>query len=265
MSAPVLAPPSGRTAAVPSGRAGIPFARTVRLEARKVVDTRSGRWLLVTIGLLTAAALGLVLRFGTPEDLTFPMLVAVTSTVLLLLYPVLGILAVTAESSQRTALVTFTVEPRRERVVAAKLVAAGAWALVGLAVAVLLGAAAHGLAVATRDVPADLSVDGASLGGFALSLLLAVAQGVAFGLVLRVPAAAISAYFVVPIAWIFVAGLTPGVRRYAAWIDPSVTGELLVRGAMTASDWAHLAVANGLWVALPLAVGTLLLRRREIV
>ena len=39
------------------------------------------------------------------------------------LLPVLGILSITSEWSQRTALTTYALVPRRERVVAAKLIA----------------------------------------------------------------------------------------------------------------------------------------------
>ena len=266
MSATTHAPSTTGAATVPrlDGPPGIPFGRLVRLESRKIVDTRSGRWLLVTIAVLVAVVLGLVLRFGEPADLTFPMLVAVTSTVLLLLFPVLAILAVTAETSQRTALVTYAVEPRRWRVVAAKAVAANAWAAVGLAVAVALGAVAHGVAVATRDVPADWTPSWGSLGGFALSLLLAVLQGIAFGLLLSSPALAVSAFFVLPVGWAFVAALTPGLSRVAPWLEPTTSGEVLVRGTMTAADWAHLATANALWVALPFVIGLAVLVRREV-
>lgn len=260
MTAPTLAP----AATTPSDRPGIPFARAVHLEARKVVDTRAGRWLLVTVGLLTAAALAVVLRFGDPAELSLSSLVPVTSSVLLLLYPVLGILTVTSEWSQRTALVTFTVEPRRGRVVLAKLLAAAAWAAAGLLVALALAAAAHGLAVLTRDVEASPALRPAPLAGLVLALLLAVAQGVAFGLVLRHPAVAISAYFMVPLAWTIVAGLIPGVERVRSWVDPTVSGAAVQAGTATASEWAHLAVASGLWVVLPLVVGTALLRRSEI-
>lgn len=255
-----------RTAAAPAldGSPGIGFGRLVRLEARKIVDTRSGRWLLLTIAALVAVVLALVLRFGEPGDLTFPMLVAVTSTVLTIFYPVLGILTVTAETSQRTALVTYTVEPRRWRVVAAKVVATTGWAAAGLLVAVALGAAAHALAITARDVPAAWAPSWGSMGGFALALLLSVLQGIAFGLLLSSPALAISAYFVLPIAWVFVANLTPGLRRVAPWLDPSSSGEVLANGTMRAADWAHLATSNALWVALPLVAGLVVLSRREV-
>ena len=246
------------------GPAGLPFGRLVRLESRKIVDTRSGRWLLGAMAALTAVVLGLVLRFGDPVALAFPMLVAVTSTVLTIFYPVLGILTVTAETSQRTALVTYTVEPRRWRVVAAKVVATNGWAVAGLLLAVLLGAVAHAVAVVTRDVPADWAPSWGSLGGFALSLLLAVLQGIAFGLLLASPALAVSAYFVLPIGWAFVAALTPALQRAAPWLDPTSSGEVLVRGTMHAADWAHLATANALWVLVPLVAGLVVLARREV-
>jgi hypothetical protein len=172
---------TARDAPRPSGRggAGIPFARCVRLETRKIVDTRSGRWLLVAIGVATAAALAVVLGFAHAPgaDLRFAALVALTSVVQVLLYPVLGILATTAETSQRTGLVTFVVEPRRLRVAAAKLVAAGFWAIVGLVLAVALAAVAHLVAVLVFDVPADWAPDRSMLAGIVLVQLLAVAQG----------------------------------------------------------------------------------------
>jgi ABC-2 type transport system permease protein len=249
----------------PDGRPGIPFRRTVRLEIRKIVDTRSGRWLLVSIALVTAAVLGLVLRFAEPaEDLSFNGFVTLTSLPQLLLYPVLGILATTAEFSQRTGLVTFTVEPRRHRVVGAKLVAGCGWGLVGLAVAVALAAAAHGAAIVFRDAPAAWGLDGSVLAGFVVAQLLSVAQGVAFGLLLTSPAAAIVAFFVLPTAWSALAGFVPFVGRAAPWLDVGRSTDALLGGSMRGADWAHLATSSGLWVLLPLVVGALLLHRREL-
>ena len=77
-----------------------------------------------------------------PDELTYINFIGATSTPQSLLLPVLGILAVTAEWSQRTGLVTFTLEPSRARTAVAKLVAV---VLVGLlAVVVALGVAALG-------------------------------------------------------------------------------------------------------------------------
>src|SRR5699024_3618128 len=36
---------------------GIPFARLVQVELRKMLDTRAGRWLVIGVGVVVAAAL----------------------------------------------------------------------------------------------------------------------------------------------------------------------------------------------------------------
>ena len=61
-----------------------------------------------------------------------------------LLLPIVGILLVTSEWSQRTAQVTFTLVPRRGRVLAAKVSASVVLALVAFALALVLAVAGHG-------------------------------------------------------------------------------------------------------------------------
>lgn len=68
----------------------------------------------------------------------------------------------------------------------------------------------------------------------------------------------------VPEGKVAVAGLVPLLGRHAVWLDLARTAEVLLTGTMTGADWAHLATSVGLWVALPLAAGTVLLHRREI-
>ena len=98
-----------------------------------MVDTRAGLWLLISIAALTALALIIQLCRGrsprTRRLLQRLRRRARTSRMGFLL-PVLGIMLVTSEWSQRTAMVTFALEPSRSRGdPAAKLVAA---LLVGL-------------------------------------------------------------------------------------------------------------------------------------
>ena len=102
----------------------IPFWRLVLVELRKSYDTRAGFWLLATIGIIVAVIETILMitvivndEFISFEDLAgFPVVVAQ------LLLPVLGIILVTSEWGQRTAMVSFVIEPRRMRVVLAKLV-----------------------------------------------------------------------------------------------------------------------------------------------
>ena len=43
---------------VPKQIPGVPMSRLVKVELRKLMDTRAGKWLLITIGLITLAAVG---------------------------------------------------------------------------------------------------------------------------------------------------------------------------------------------------------------
>src|SRR3954454_1235156 len=118
------------TAAVDVSRLpGQPFGRLVGVELRKSVDTRSGRWVLGALLGLAVLALGwqMAPTSSQPVELVSYLQAALTPVGLLL--PVVGILAMTAEWSQRTALTTFTLSPRRVPVLLAKVVAALALAL----------------------------------------------------------------------------------------------------------------------------------------
>lgn len=119
---------------------GIPLSRLVHAELRKLIDTRAGFWLLVVIAVAAAAVIALMLFFADGADLSFLNFLAATGTPLGVLLPVLGILAVTTEWSQRTGLVTFTLEPRRSRIAGAKLVAGVIAAAAFFAIATVVAA-----------------------------------------------------------------------------------------------------------------------------
>ena len=104
--------------------APIPTGRLLKVELRKMFNTRSGMWLMCSIGLLALLATGAVMLFGAAVG--FPMVI---------ILPIIATLLVTSEWSQRSGLTTFTLVPHRGRVITAKLV-----------VAVAVGVAAMGLA-----------------------------------------------------------------------------------------------------------------------
>src|SRR3569833_835687 len=111
--------------------ATVPFTRLLRTELRKLVDTRSGRWLLIAILATTPIVVTVMLIVAKPGDLTYERFVDFTQTPQKILLPIVGILTVTSEWSQRTGLVTFTLETDRRRDLLAK---AGATMLLGLLV-----------------------------------------------------------------------------------------------------------------------------------
>ena len=114
-----------------------------------------------------------------------------------MLLPVLGIMAATAEWTQRTGLVTFTLEPRRGRVVLAKALAA-----LALRPVVLVGRR-RGVRAGQRrrPAPATWDLDAAAGGGLVLALLIYVLQGVAFGLLFLNTPVAIVTVLVLPTVW----------------------------------------------------------------
>ncbi|HEY5882945.1 MAG TPA: hypothetical protein VIU11_28840 [Nakamurella sp.] len=253
---PALAPPSSTLPPVLDERP-VPFTRTTRVELRKMVDTRAGVWLLAIVTLSGLAMIvGTLIWGGEPHGLNDFL----GSTVLPLsvLLPVVGIMAATAEWSQRTGLVTFTLEPRRGRVVAAKLVAS---VLLGLGVfaAALLAAIAATLATGSSW---DLSVS--VLAGLVLAVLLFVLQGVAFGFALLNTPAAIVAALLLPTVWTIAGGLIPAVQGVSDWLNLNTTTMPLMTGEMTGTDWAKLGTSVLLWVGVPLAIGTRRVLTREV-
>jgi len=257
--------PSRPAAPADPAIARVPFHRLLRVELRKLVDTRSGRWLLATIGLITVGVIAVYLFTAAPQSLTFRNGVGVTSTPQSLLLPVLAILTVTTEWTQRTGLVTFTVEPSRGRVVLAKLVAVVAVGLLAVSVALAAAALANVAGSALLGGAGSWDLQPAHLRDLVLMQVLAVLQGFAFGMLLMSTPAAIVAYYVVPLLWTAAFAMVGTLRVAAPWLDLNAAIAPLYAGdALAGDDWAHVAVAGSLWVLLPLALGLVRLLRREV-
>ncbi len=187
--------------------AAVPFTRLVRLETRKQLDTRAGRWLLISIAAIIATALT-IMFFNNGGEHPFGDYLQATTMPMALLLPVVGVLAVTSEWSQRTGLVTFALEPRRMRVGWAKLVSALLVGAGGLRARVRpRRRRAPGARSPCAASEGDWQMQGLALLGAALFVLLGVAQGVAFGMLLRNTPAAIVLLFVLPTAWAILGGL----------------------------------------------------------
>jgi ABC-2 type transport system permease protein len=236
----------------------IPMHRLITVELRKLVDTRAGRWLLITIGALAAALAAVVAIWGKPDAHTFENYFAVSALPIALLLPVLGILLVTSEWSQRTALTTFTLVPRRHRVATAKLIAAALSAVASVPVSLAVAALATAASGGQWSFHAEL------IPNTALAQLVGVLMGLGFGMVLLNSAVAIVVYLVLPTAWTVLGASISSLQKAASWLDTGVTTSALFEPHMTAGDWARLGVSAAVWVFLPLVVGLLRVERREI-
>ncbi|WP_354701076.1 hypothetical protein DSM112329_01382 [Paraconexibacter sp. AEG42_29] len=258
MTKPATTPDAGEYSPRPFARPSV--ARLTAIELRKASDTRASRWLLGLTAFATAAV-GLILLFvGDTADHQLDDFLGLTLVPGLVVLPVVGILLMTGEWSQRTALTTFALVPERSRVTRAKILAALGLALGTLVVAVVLSV----LLTAVGDAPDPWGIGAAGLGQATLALLLTVLWGVAFGLALASPAAAIVAYFALPTAFSVLGELVSSLDGAWDWVDPNraltEVGELRASG----SDWTHLAVSCSIWIALPLVVGAARLVRREV-
>lgn len=245
--------------AAPSTPGPIPFSRLVRVEWAKATDTRAARWLLALVGLGTVGSMLAPVLAPTRFDQTYTSYLEVASIAQVILLPVVGILMLTGEWSQRSIMTTFTQEPRRIRVVNAKVAAAlilgGGSAVFGGAVT----AAGLGLAAASgRTLEGTLSVG--DITGYLLYLLLNVLGGVAVGALVQNSAAAIAAYFVLNPAF---ALLGTASTLVADWIDTATTWNWVLD-----NDWGghipQISVSTLFWVVIPLAAGAVRTLRRDV-
>ncbi len=260
MTTTLAAPAAQDSKRAYASAAQIPLRRLIGAEWHKSIDTRGSRWLLVLIGISSVALMLAPLIATKSFDQNVGTYLGFAGFAVSLMLPISAVMLLTRDWSQRTVLTTFTAEPRRERVINAKLAVAGLYTLLGIALAVLCAGA--GLIVALligRDL--DWSLGPAALLGFVLGIALNVAMGVAYGAVLQNTSAAIVALFLVPAAF----GLLSGPLGHVAdWISPA-----------RALDWVANANFDGhvlkivvsllLWIAVPLVVGLRRTARREVV
>jgi ABC-2 type transport system permease protein len=237
----------------------IPFSRLVRVEWAKATDTRVARWLLALVALSSVGLMLVAVIVPTTFDQTYASYLRVASIAQVIFLPVVAILMLTGEWSQRSIMTTFTQEPRRVRVISAKLavsmmLAGGAAVFGGVVTAAGLALAA----ASGRALEADLSIG--AITGFLLYLLLNVLAGAAFGALVQNSAAAIAAYFVLNPA---VALLGEVSTLVGDWIDTETIWNWVLD-----NKWAghvpQILFSIVLWVAVPLTAGVIRSIRRDI-
>ncbi len=244
--------------AAPPAPGPISFSRLVRVEWAKATDTRAARWLLALTALSTAGMMLAPVLAPTTFEQTYASYLRVAALVLTIPLPVVAILLFTGEWSQRSIMITFTQEPRRIRVLNAKLavsmmLSGGAAVFGGVVTAAGLGLAA----ASGRALEADLTVGAVT--GYLLFVLLNVLAGVALGALLQSSAAAIAASFALPAT---LAVLGTASTLVANWIDMSTWNWVLE------NDWAghlpQILFSIVFWVAVPLAAGVVRTIRRDV-
>lgn len=249
------------------------FARQVGVEARKLFDTVAGRWLVVAGVLLTMGVAAIntmvavdMMAEGEDMVLTWGLATSSVGGMLSIFLGLFAVLTMTSEWSQRTALVTFTLEPRRVRVLLAKALVLVVLTLAMVAIAVGLGAASVAI---TDAVGARTSWDlsAAQVAGFTGAALLNTLLGLALGVLLQNSSAGIVAVFAVPAAWNITTMLGAqweALGRVVGWVVPTTALDALGAGRIAGEGWWQLLVTVAVWMGVPAAVGTWRWVRREV-
>jgi ABC-2 type transport system permease protein len=248
----------------------VPFGRLVRVELRKLADTRAGRWLLISIVALTLLVLIIQMAVVLGNDLhpTFVDFLQGMNTPMGILLPVLGVLSITSEWSQRTAMVTFTLEPSRMRVVLAKMVSLVIVSVLALVVGLALGSLANVLYGALSGNTVVWGSAGKLVLTYLLTYVLSMGSGFALGALFLNSPAGIVVYFVyqfvLPIPFAIGAALMSWFDSLRPWIDFNFAQAPLLDGTISGNEWAHLVVSGLLWLGLPLAIGLWRINRTEV-
>jgi hypothetical protein len=235
--------------------------RLTAVELRKMTDTRSGFWLQLAVAALTVLVVVIVALVGERPDKTLREMLNVAVQPASILLPVMGVLLVTSEWTQRTTLQTFTLVPQRSRVVVAKLGASVLLSLVAFVIAFVV--AVFGTAIASPDVANPWSLPIGLLAQDVFTLVTGMMGGVAFGAVLLSSAPAIVALFALPLVTGAV-GSIHALEPVAKWVDPTRTLAPMTDHVMSATEWAHAGVTLAWLLVLPIAVGMWRIARSEV-
>lgn len=262
-----LTPTPAPTQAV--ARSTIPFTRLARVELVKMFDTRSGSWLAASVVLLSLVATVGVMVFGSDAAITYDSFAAAIGMPMAILLPVMAVLSVTAEYSQRTGLGTYTLVPSRARVIAAKATAVATVGVISMVVATGIGALGNLVGATVRGVEAVWGFSPAQFAMIVLAQMVGMAMGFTLGVLLRSSPAAIVAYFVYSFVFPNVMGALAFYRESFhdvwPWVDLFYNQTVLFDEVPTdATYWTQLGVTATIWLLLPLAVGLRSVMRSEV-
>lgn len=248
--------------------ARIPLTRLVGVELRKSLDTRSGAWLLAGIGLAAVLTTAAVIAWAPAEEFTYAQFTLAIGMPMSVILPIIAILSVTSEWSQRSGLTTFTLVPRRGRVMLAKAVAAVLIAATATLVAFVVGALGNVVGTGIAGVSTVWDQSLADVGFVALGNVLLLMIGLTLGALLRSSPAAIVAYmiyaFVAPGLLAFLAFRQAWFHDVRPWADPKYTQDALLQGDLGGEQWAQLGVTTVVWLVLPLLAAVVNLLRSEV-
>jgi hypothetical protein len=268
MTAATMEPTAGRTTASRPAPAPIPFTRLLKVELVKMFDTRAGFWLMVSIAATAVIATGAVILFAPDDQITYDNFGAAIGVPMTLLLPVMAILSVTSEYTQRSGLTTFTLIPHRGRVIRAKAVVAMALGAVSIGVALAIGALGNILGSTIAGVDTVWDISGQQIGYLVFANVLNLLIGFMLGVLIRNSPGAIVGFvvysFVLPTLSLVLGNFQQWWEDLRPWLDFNWAQGELYDGSLTGAEWAHLGTSGLIWLVVPLTVGLVMVMRSEV-
>jgi ABC-2 type transport system permease protein len=248
----------------------IPLSRVTAIELRKMFDTRSGFWLMASIAIAAVLATVAVIAFAPDDELTYSTFGTAIGFPMAVILPMIAILSVTSEWSQRSGLTTFTLVPHRGRVIGAKAISSIAVAVGSMLLALAIGALGNVAGTAITGTPQVWDVSLVDAAYIVLGNVLGLLSGFTLGLLIRSSAGAIVAYFVYSLVLPSIAEVLAASQQWFTdlrpWVDVNYAQGALFAfdGSLTGDQWAQLGVTGVVWLLIPMAIGLRLVLRSEV-
>ena len=268
MTTATLEPTAERTVASRPAPAPIPFTRILWVELIKMFNTRAGFWLMVSIAATALVATVSVILFAPNSALTYDSFGAAIGIPMTVLLPVMAILSVTSEYTQRSGLTTFTLIPHRGRVIRAKMVVAMALGAVSIGVALAIGALGNVVGSTIAGVDTVWDISGNQIALLVLANVLNLLIGFMLGVLIRNSPGAIVGFFVysfvLPTLSMVLGEFQDWWVDARQWVDFNWAQGELYDGSLTSEQWAQLGVSGLIWLVIPLTVGLVMVMRSEV-
>jgi ABC-2 type transport system permease protein len=246
------------------------LARVTRVELRKMFNTRSGFWLIASIAISAVLATGGVILWAADDQLTYSTFATAIRFPVVVILPLIAILSVTSEWSQRTGLTTFTLVPHRDRIIAAKAISSVLIAVAAMVLTFAVGALGNLASAAVTGTALVWDVTYTQCLYYVLGMILSLLIGFMLGVLIRSSTGAIVAYFVLtfvlPTIFSLLAESQQWFRDLQPWVDVQFaqSGLFVFDQALTGEQWANIAVTGLTWLLIPLAIGLGFVMRAEV-
>jgi hypothetical protein len=250
--------------------APVPLTRITAVELRKMFDTRSGFWLIASIGITAVLAAVGVILWASEGQLTYSTFATAIRFPVVIILPLIAILAVTSEWSQRTGLTTFTLIPHRYRVITAKAISSVLIAIAAMAMTFAVGAVGNVVGAAVKGTPLVWDVSPTQCAHYVLGMVLSLLVGFMLGVLIRASTGAIVAYFVLTFLLPTMLGLLAANAQWFHDLQPWVDSQFAQSGLfvfdepLTGEQWANIGVTSLVWLVIPMLIGLRLVMRAEV-